>query len=129
MQMSSDSDAPRPFIIEFKRVGCIRSVNEVKNFGFIEAEDYRDDVFFHMSQWESAGPRDRGPRLGQVVEFVIDELYRRETGKLRAKVVRATKRPIGTKLTGKMNPGLQIKHHPKARQKKPAWRRKDTPES
>lgn len=112
--------------IERNRLGQIRQLDAVKKFGFIEAEDYRDDVFFHLAQWESSGPRDRGPRLGQVVEFTIDEPHRRETGRLRATKVRATRRPLGGKLLAKSTPNLMAQHHPKARRQKPAWRRKDS---
>lgn len=121
-----DSDNKPPFILEKKRLGRVRQVDPIKNFGFIEAEDYREDVFFHFAQWESSGPRDQGPRMGQVVEFIIDELHRRESGKLRATLVRATTRPLEFKLEAKAAPELMAKHHPKARKRKPSWRQKET---
>jgi cold shock CspA family protein len=124
-----DSDSPAPIdpslLIVRKRVGQIRHVDVDKKYGFIEAEDYREDVFFHLSQWEGNGPRDTAPRRGQVVEFEIDELHRRNEGKLRAKVVRPTKRPVGEKMSGYTDPHLMVKHHPKARQTKPKWRNKE----
>ena len=123
----TNSESPQPpdpsLLIIRKRLGRIRHVDTAKKFGFIEAEDYREDVFFHLSQWESAGPRDPGPRKGQVVEFEIDELHRRNVGKLRATVVRVTKRPLGSRMTSKTDPHLMVKHHPKARQSKPKWRK------
>lgn len=114
---------PKPFILQRRRLGRIRHIDTRGNYGFIEAEDYRQDVFFHFTTWQAAGPRDTLPRTGQFVEFEIDELYRREEGKLRALVVRGTTRPDGDRLRAKSDPHLQVQHHPKARQKKPAWRR------
>lgn len=113
-----------PFILQRRRLGRIRHIDESGKYGFIEAEDYRQDVFFHVTTWEPAGPRDTAPRKGQFVEFEIDELYRRSEGKLRALAVRGTSRPDGDRLRAKNDPHLQVQHHPKARQKKPAWRRK-----
>lgn len=123
-----EPDSKPPFILERKRLGRIRQIDPIKKFGFIEAEDYREDVFFHLAQWESRSPRDAGPRMGQVVEFIVDELHRRESGRLRATLVRATNRPLEFKLTGKSNPELMVKHHPRARQRKPTWRRNDSEE-
>jgi cold shock CspA family protein len=100
-------------------------VNTAKKFGFIAAEDFREDVFFHFDQWESSGPRDAGPRIEMFVEFELDEMHRRNEGKLRAIAVRATKRPDGVKLEDAADPHLRAKHHPKARRSKPAWRKKD----
>lgn len=115
-----------PFIVPRRRLGRIRHMDERGKFGFIEAEDYREDVFFHVTKWEPVGPRDTGPRKGQFVEFELDELYRRAEGKLRALIVRSTSRPDGDRLRGKTDPHLQVQHHPKARQKRPEWRRKET---
>ena len=118
------TDNTQPFVLQRRRLGRIRHIDPQGKFGFIEAEDYRQDVFFHITKWEAAGPRDAAPRKGQFVEFEIDELYRRAEGKLRALVVRGTRRPDGDRLRAKNDPHLQVQHHPKARQKKPAWRRK-----
>jgi cold shock CspA family protein len=95
-----------------------------KQFGFIEAEDYRNDVFFHFRQWEPDESNSL-PKLDQVVEFEIDELHRREEGKLRVKWIRPTNRPLGTKMLARSTPHLMVKHHPKARQSKPSWRGKN----
>jgi cold shock CspA family protein len=129
--MNRDPDSPAAkdpsLLITRKRLGRIRHVDPHKKIGFIEAEDYRDDVFFHWSLWESVGPRPLEPRAGMVVEFEIDELYRREQGRLRVKWVRPTKRPWGAKMTVERDPHLAVKHHPRARQAKPSWRSKPKP--
>ncbi len=120
-----EKPAPDPsLLIVRKRVGTVCHVEEAKSFGFIEAEDYRDNVFFHMSQWDPERPQAAPPKKGMVVEFEIDELHRRESGKLRAKWVRQTDRPAGTKMSSFTDPHLMVKHHPKARQTKPKWRGK-----
>lgn len=118
------NDSPKPFILERKQLGRIRMLNTAKKFGFIEGEDFREDVFFHFDQWESSGPQDAVPKVDQFVEFEVDELHRRAEGKLRAKMVRTTKRPEGMKLEESADPHLHAKHHPKARRSKPAWRKK-----
>ena len=98
------------------------------DFGFIDAEDFREDVFFHKSAWQGEvnGGR-REPEIGVYVEFEIDEEYREKEKKLRASVVRLTGRPMGRKLSGRDTPHLVNKHHPKARQKRPTWRGGDAP--
>jgi cold shock CspA family protein len=122
--MSDEPEKPL-FFIQRKRLGRIRHLDEKKKFGFIDAEDFREDVFFHLSQWESQGPRDRGPRVGQFVEFELDELHRHKENKLRANIVRMTARPDGDRLNERGDPRLVAQHHPRARKRKPAWRRKD----
>ena len=113
------------FILQRKRLGRIRHLDEQKKYGFIEAEDFRESVFFHFSQWERLGPRDRGPRIGQWIEFELDELHRRKENKLRALVVRMTNRPEGETMDVFRDQHLVSKHHPRARQTKPVWRNKD----
>ncbi|QDV65573.1 cold-shock protein [Crateriforma conspicua] len=116
-----DPDRPRPFPIQRKRLGVIRFIRPDGEFGFIEAEDFRDDVFFHHTVWQS----DKGqvPQEKMAVEFEIDDDHMRETDKLRAKIVRPTTRPLGKKLSGRDAPHLIIKHHPNARRKRPNWRK------
>jgi len=98
------------------------------DFGFIDAEDFREDVFFHKSVWQGeVNGRIRDPIAGTYVEFEIDEEYRVKEKKLRATVVRLTARPMGRTLTGRDTPHLVNKHHPKARQKRPSWRVPDVP--
>ena len=56
------------------------------------------------------------------VEFEIDdELYETEQ-RLRATVVRPTRRPMGKKLSGRDATFKIVTHHPKARRKRPDWR-------
>lgn len=127
MTDSRQPTSPPPFILQRKHLGRIRMLNTAKKFGFIEAEDYREDVFFHFDQWEVSERNDQGPKLDQFVEFELDEIHRRTTSKLRAKVVRKTERPEGMKLEDSADPHLRAKHHPKARRAKPAWRKKSDP--
>lgn len=59
----------------------------------------------------------------RVVEFEIDdELFEGEQ-KLRATIVRPTRRPMGRKLSGRDATFQIITHHPKARRKRPDWRK------
>ncbi len=116
-----DPDRPKPFPIQRKRLGQIRYIRDDGEFGFIEAEDFRDDVFFHRMSWES--PHNQVPQEKMAVEFEIDDDHFREKNQLRAKVVRPTGRPLGRKLSGRDAPHLIIKHHPKARKKRPDWRK------
>ncbi|SRR6056297_2264042 len=97
----------KPFPIQRKRVGQIRYI--------------RDDVFFHRMSWQS--PHNQVPQEKMAVEFEIDDDHYREKNQLRAKVVRPTGRPLGRKLSGRDAPHLIIKHHPKARKKRPDWRK------
>lgn len=98
------------------------------DFGFINAEDFREDVFFHKSAWDGEiNGRYRDPQMGFYVEFEIDEDYREKEKKLRATIVRPTDRPMGKTLSGRDTPHLVNKHHPRARQKRPTWRGSDAP--
>ncbi|WP_246105926.1 cold shock domain-containing protein [Rosistilla ulvae] len=110
--------------IQRKRVGEIRNIDPVKNFGFISGEDFRGDVFFHMSVWES--DRNMLPEIGMVVEFEINQEHLRENDSLRATVVRQTNRPYTKQLDLKADDSLTVKHHPNARKRKPVWRGKKT---
>ncbi|OYP36142.1 hypothetical protein CGZ80_09595 [Rhodopirellula sp. MGV] len=130
-------------------------------FGFIEAEDFRDDVFFHYSAWQkpegTEAPRDGGPiqsrrdsrpprhgsrpprrdgfgnaprppqlsneLIGRHVEFEIDDVMFETEKKLRATVVKITKRPMGRKMSGRDATFNIVTHHPKARRKRPDWRK------
>lgn len=89
-------------------------------FGFIDAEDFREDVFFHRSMWE--GPEGSEPSVRQFVEFELDDEHRAAEQRLRATVVRPTDRPQGKRLSAEDAPHLAIRHHPKARRKRPSWR-------
>lgn len=139
-----DEQPKKRFRIQRKRLGTIKFVREDGEFGFIEAEDFRDDVFFHRTVWDpndsaEASPDDnkkvvtRSPRdcpsLSQTlvdahVEFEIDDEVFSEEKKLRAKIVRPTKRPGGKKLSGRDATFRIVTHHPRARRKRPTWRDK-----
>jgi cold shock CspA family protein len=124
-----DDDEPKKkFRIERKRLGKIISIMEEKNFGFIEAEDYRDDVFFHFQDWEGEVIRNGRtfqilPEPMQWVEFELDDERFEKEQKLRAKAVRPTERPIGRKLSGRDATFKLVTHHPNAKRKKPNWRK------
>ena len=109
--------------IQRRRLGRIKFVQEEGKFGFIDAEDFRDDVFFHQSVWEN---RDRRPEVDLFVEFEIDDEFQKREKKLRATVVRETTRPEGAMLEPTVDPHLRAKHHPKARRQRPTWRNKDS---
>lgn len=104
---------------------------EDKQFGFIDAEDFRDDVFFHADVFEPLTVRrldengypvgDR-PSEGLWVEFEVDEEHRDNFDKLRAKRVAPSERPTGRKLSGRDATFKIVTHHPNARRKKPSWR-------
>ena len=132
---NEDDDEPRKrFPIQRKRLGTIKFVHEKGEYGFIEAEDFRDDVFFHHTVWESAesgdsdgARRSENPLSGSLVdkwvEFEIDDEIFSTEKKLRAKVVRLTDRPQGRKLKASDATFKMPRHHPKARRKKPNWRK------
>lgn len=130
---AEESPQRKPFRIQRKRLGTIRKIDEKGEFGFIDAEDYRDDVFFHRTVWQTeansnAGVETRGVEtlsqdlLETFVEFELDDEVFASDRKLRAKVVRPTKRPEGKKLSGRDATFQIITHHPNARRKKPKWR-------
>ena len=49
---NDDDDKPKRFRIQRKRLGSIKFIEPNGEFGFIEGEDFRDDVFFHRTVWE-----------------------------------------------------------------------------
>jgi len=121
-----DEEKKIPYRIQKRRLGTIRYVNPDGEFGFIEAEDFREDVFFHRTVWEGWGTqRDvpvMPPQEFMWVEFELDDDKFEQDKKLRAKSVRLSRRPEGKKLSGRDAPHLVIKHHPNARKKRPTWR-------
>lgn len=123
MARRDEGDEPRKiFRIQKKRLGTIRFLREDGEFGFITAEDFRDDVFFHRTAWESLETRPVMPEVGMFVEFEIDdELFSTEK-RLRAVIVRRTERPEGKKLSGRDATFQIVTHHPRARRKRPDWR-------
>jgi len=123
-----NEEEPKRFRVQRRRLGEIKYMRPEGDFGFIDAEDFREDVFFHKSAWQGeVNGRQRVPEIGVYVEFEIDEEYREKEKKLRATVVRMTTRPMGRKLSGRDTPHLVNKHHPRARQKRPTWRGGDGP--
>jgi cold shock CspA family protein len=102
------------------RIGQIITVIADRKFGFIRTEHFRDDVFFHFSTLENLNPK--WLRIGQDVEFEIDELLRLNKQKLEATIVREPSRPLAVKLDEEMIEGLRPSHHPKARRRKPGWK-------
>ena len=116
--------------IERRRLGNVKFIAEQGDYGFITAEDYRDDVFFHTSVWnpdQIKNEDDTEIELieGLWVEFELDDEQFEEEKRLRAKVVRPTTRPIGRKLSGRDATFQIITHHPKARRRRPSWRGKE----
>ena len=123
-----DQAVKRRFPIQRKRLGKIMTIREQSQFGFIDGEDFREDVFFHFDVWQGSIER-KGKQLylkpeeSMWVEFEIDEEHLAEQDKLRAKVVRPTDRPGGRKLSGRDATFNIMTRHPKARKKKPSWRK------
>ncbi len=119
-ESDSDERRPPPFRVLKRRIGRIRFIREDGAFGFIEAEDFREDVFFHRSTWE--GPEGSVPTAETLIEFELDEEHLAVEKRLRAAVVRPTDRPEGKQLDARDDPHLMTRHHPKARRKRPTWR-------
>jgi cold shock CspA family protein len=106
------------------RIGRVVRVYPEKKFGFIQADNLREDIFFHFSALAD-GIRADHWESGQEVEFEIDELKRMEGEQLRATLVRLSDRPQEVKINEGGLSSFNHKHHPKARQRKPTWRKKD----
>lgn len=119
-------DTPRPYIrVPRRRVGIIKYINDAGTFGFIDAEDFRDDVFFHHTVWDASCGLPK-PLVDQTVEYELEEEPKKHDNKLKARIVRPTKRPTGGQLEPTADPHLRAKHHPKARRKRPTWRNKES---
>ena len=117
---------------ERKRLGKIVRYLEDKNFGFIEAEDFRDDVYFHLDVFEPVDMKmtyDDGTKVGMHptemlwVEFELDSETISKDDKLRAKAVRPSRRPEGRRMTGRDATFNVYTRHPKSLRKKPSWRK------
>ncbi len=121
--MNTPDRSEKPFYIQRRRLGVIKFVRPDGEFGFIDAEDFREDVFFHKSVWQGEV---RGvpcaPMEGAFVEYELDEEHRAKEKKYRAKIVTLTDRPMGKRLSVRDTPHLANAHHPKARRKRPSWR-------
>ena len=103
-------------------------IEQEGKYGFIEAEDFTDDVFFHSVDWvgnvvQNGVTRKIAPEVELWVEFELDDDHRETHDRLRAKVVRPTTRPPGRKLSGRDATFRIITHHPNARRKRPNWRK------
>jgi cold shock CspA family protein len=103
-----------------------------KGFGFIQA-DFGPDVFFHVSVLSGDGPPPE-IELGQPVKYELEPKQPRkpessdedESGEARkspprrrAKIVELLDNPPG----GVLEEAEKTRRHPKARKKKPTWRR------
>jgi hypothetical protein len=154
---ASDDTPKKKFRITRKRLGTIRFIDPKGDYGFIEAEDFRDDVYFHHSVWcpeeaSASGPLasrptakddsenrsrqrprhggrpNRAPKLvaeqlvQKHVEFEIDDDLFEQEKRLRATIVRPTRRPMGRRMSGRDATFKIVTHHPKARRKRPDWR-------
>ncbi|GIW98646.1 MAG: cold-shock protein [Pirellulaceae bacterium] len=107
------------------RVGTIVKLLPDRKIGFIRSEGLREDVFFHLSQVENL--RVRTLREGDELQFEIDELARLEKRPLRATRVVWPDRPLTRRLKVTEAPHLHAQHHPRARQRRPVWRRRQDP--
>ncbi len=134
-ESTNDEPVKKRFRIQRKRLGTVKYISQDGEFGFIEAEDYREDVFFHRTVWEDAGSPQTGKHqppqtstalaatlVDSWVEFEIDDEHFANEKQLRATIVRPSNRPQGGKLSGRDATFKIIKHHPKARRKRPSWR-------
>lgn len=109
------------------RVGKVVRVIPEKKIGFIRTDDLREDVFFHFSKVEKVGTLDL--REEDEVEFEIDELAKIENQRLQATLVRRSVRPLAMRLKQSDAPELKAKHHPKARKRRPTWRKSSEPDA
>jgi len=110
------------------RIGQIITLVADRKFGFIRSEHFREDVFFHFTTLQGLNPKRL--RIGQDVEFEIDELLRINKQQLEATIVQEPAKPLSHTLQEETVPGFKAAHHPKARRRKPSWKRKpDEPAS
>ncbi len=121
-------EVKKRFRIQRQRLGKISFVKEDGSFGFITAEDFRDDVFFHSQDWngtviKDGKSRNLVPEIEMWVEFELDDDHFEREKRLRAKSVRPTNRPTGRKLSGRDATFKIVTHHPNARKKRPTWRK------
>lgn len=105
------------------RIGHIITIIEDRKFGFIRTEHFRDDVFFHFSTLKDLNAKRL--RIGQEVEFEIDELLRLNKQKLEAVIVQEPSQPLSHRLEEEFVQEFRAAHHPKARRRKPTWKARD----
>ena len=107
------------------RLGVVIKVIPEKKIGFIRTQDFVEDVFFHFSVVDKAGQKFNEFMEGDQVEYEVDELQRIEgESRLKATLVRPTRRPIEKRINFGQDVKNRIQHHPKARQRRPTWRNK-----
>ena len=126
---NDESGIKKRFRIQKRRLGKIKFLSKDGDYGFIAAEDYSEDVFFHTSNWKPELTKDGVTRMVEPsfdlwVEFELDDEQFDLDKRLRAKIIRPTSRPIGRKLSGRDATFNIVTHHPKARRKRPTWRGK-----
>lgn len=103
------------------RVGRLVRMVPDRHFGFIQADEFREDVFFHFSavvQGEHAEDWEQGQEL----EFELNELLRMSEQRLQASQVKRATRPLVHSLDNVRDFRSKAKHHPRALQKKPNWK-------
>ena len=123
-----DDAVKKRFRIQRRRLGKIMFVAEDGSYGFISAEDFHDDVFFHIQDWDGKASKEgasnvAAPEIEMWVEFELNDEHRETENRLRAKIVRPTDRPPGRKLSGRDATFRIVTHHPNARKKRPSWRK------
>jgi len=109
------------------RVGHIIKLIPDRKFGFIKTDHFREDVFFHFSALRG-GLQGKYLEENQEVEFEINEILRLDEQKLEATIVQKPARPLSMTLDEKSIKEMQASHHPRARQRKPTWREKSSPD-
>ena len=127
-QPPDDNEVKKRVRIQRRRLGKIIHIDKDGSYGFIRAEDFRDDVFFHVQDWDGKSAKEgvadvASPEIEMWVEFELNEEHRETENRLRAKIVRPTDRPTGRKLSGRDATFNIVTHHPKARRKRPSWRK------
>ncbi|MFG0264549.1 MAG: cold shock domain-containing protein [Rhodopirellula sp. JB055] len=113
-------DKEKPFRIQKRRLGRIKVIKPEGEYGFIDSDDFREDVFFHFKAWEAYNGETFD--VDSYVEFELDDDQFEEKKRLRAKVFRPTDRPDGKKLSARDATFDLVYHHPKARRRRPSWR-------
>jgi len=109
------------------RVGEVVKLAYDRNYGFIRADNFRDDIFFHFSTVVGSNPERWF--LGQEVEFDLNEVRRLELGELKAEKEQVASRTLSHKLDETQQVGMTPVHHPRAKRRKPLWREKSASDS
>lgn len=128
MTQPQDDEVKKRFRIQRRRLGKIMFIDKDGSYGFIQAEDFREDVFFHIQDWDGTSAKEgvtnvASPEIDMWVEFELNDEHLETENRLRAKIVRPTDRPTGRKLSGRDATFKIVTHHPKARKKRPTWRK------